>query len=328
MSEEAFLQLSESIQMYLVTIARLREDGLPVPLSELARELSVSPVSVNEMCRKLQDQGLVTYWPYKGALLTPEGERRALYILRRHRLWEVLLVDKLGLSYGQAHEAACHLEHTTPELVADRLDVYLGHPAVNPVGQSIPRPDGSLPTRQLIPLSSVFAGQRGHVVRCDVTGAVSDFLHVQGLRPGVTVTVLAKGETNLLVQVNGAQIALMSSLAEAIWIEPEDQRAEETILRRDPQKEEGMKAKSKAQLIRIPLSELQVGRQGVVVRVGGEGSAKRRMMDMGLVPGAKVEVLRVAPLGDPIEFDVRGYGLSLRKSEAKSITVEVSVENA
>jgi len=82
--------------MYLVTIARLREGDRPLPLSRLAKELSISPISANEMCRKMQDEELVVYRPYKGVSLTPEGEQRACYVLRRHRLWEVFLVRQLG----------------------------------------------------------------------------------------------------------------------------------------------------------------------------------------------------------------------------------------
>jgi Fe2+ transport system protein FeoA len=84
-----------------------------------------------------------------------------------------------------------------------------------------------------------------------------------------------------------------------------------------------MDTKVEESVRQIPLHKLQAGQKGVVVRVGGKGPARRRMMDMGLVPGSDVEVVRVAPLGDPIEFTVKGYSLSLRKSEAKAITVEV-----
>ena len=87
--------ISDSVQMYLVKLKRLEEEVNPVPLSYLADSLSISPVSVNEMCRKMQDQELIDYQPYKGASLTPEGEREALKILRRHRLWEVFLVEEL-----------------------------------------------------------------------------------------------------------------------------------------------------------------------------------------------------------------------------------------
>jgi ferrous iron transport protein A len=68
---------------------------------------------------------------------------------------------------------------------------------------------------------------------------------------------------------------------------------------------------------------MHVGQTGTVIRVGGQGPARRRMMDMGLVSGAKVKMVRVAPLGDPVEFEVKGYSLSLRKSEARDITVEI-----
>jgi ferrous iron transport protein A len=71
------------------------------------------------------------------------------------------------------------------------------------------------------------------------------------------------------------------------------------------------------------LDKLQAGQTGTIVRVGGQGSARRRMMDMGLVAGARIKMVRVAPLGDPVEFEVKGYSLSLRKSEARDITVEI-----
>jgi len=73
----------------------------------------------------------------------------------------------------------------------------------------------------------------------------------------------------------------------------------------------------------LPLHELKIGQRGTIVQVGGKGPAKRRMMDMGLVAGTEVKVVRVAPLGDPIEFRIKGYSLSLRKSEACNVIVEV-----
>lgn len=74
---------------------------------------------------------------------------------------------------------------------------------------------------------------------------------------------------------------------------------------------------------RLFLKDLKAGQRAVVVRVGGSGQVKRRMMDMGMVPGSEVEVVRVAPFGDPIEFSVKGYSLSLRKTEAANIEVEL-----
>jgi DtxR family transcriptional regulator, Mn-dependent transcriptional regulator len=219
---ETSLALSESMETYLITIARLRVDDQPVPLSQLAEMLSISPVSVNEMCRKLQDQGFAVYQPYKGVSLTPEGEQRAYYILRRHRLWEVFLVQKLSFNYKEAHEAACQLEHSTPNLVADRLDAFLEYPSVNPEGEPIPKADGVLPTRSLLPLPEIFAGQQCHVIRCDANQAGCAFLDEHGVRPGATLTLLATVDDSLLVQVDKVQISLARTLAEWITVELKD----------------------------------------------------------------------------------------------------------
>lgn len=331
MAEIHISPLSESVQMYLVTIARLRADGQPVPLSELAEALSVSPVSVNEMCRKLQDQGLVLYRPYQGVSLTPEGEQQAYYILRCHRLWEVFLVERLGFDYDQAHEAACQLEHVTSDLLIERLDAFLGHPSVNPKGEPIPRADGSLPVRTVVPLAALSVGQRGHVVRCEVSDAAQAFLDERGLRPGASLTVMTTADDGLLLEVKGAYISLARALAEDIWVEMDEKR-NETGGGRPPQstlkEEPKMETNNQHSVNQVPLNKLSAGQRGIVVRVGGRGPVKRRMMDMGLVPGTEVKVVRVAPLGDPVEFEVKGYSLSLRKSEAQYVIVEVPAGEA
>lgn len=330
MIDTIYAALSESVQMYLVTIARLRENGQPVPLFRLADTLSISPVSVNEMCRKLQDQGLVVYQPYKGALLTDEEEQRACYILRRHRLWEVLLVEKLGFEYDEAHDVACQLEHATPNHLADRLDAFLEYPVVNPRGEPIPRNDGRVPVRPVIALTALAAGQQGHVVRCDVDGAARAFLDVQGIRPGAGLVVLATAEGGVLIQVGAAHISLARNLAEAVQVETEGKEGTYPAeVQRKPtpiaknEEASNMQVKDEIMVRHVPLNTLRVGQRGIVVRVGSKGPVKRRMMDMGLVPGSEVSVRRVAPLGDPVEFTVKGYSLSLRKSEAQEIEVEV-----
>jgi DtxR family Mn-dependent transcriptional regulator len=217
--DEPVLTVSESMEMYLVTIARLRVENQPVPLSQLAEMLSISPVSVNEMCRKLHDQGFAVYQPYKGVSLTPEGQQRAYYILRRHRLWEVFLVQKLGLSFEEAHDAACELEHSTPRRVADRLEAFLEDPAANPEGEPIPRADGVLPPSAWILLAELPVGRSCHMIRCQASQAERDFLHEHGVRPGAALTVLAAADEGLLVGVGGAQISIAHGLAETITVE-------------------------------------------------------------------------------------------------------------
>jgi DtxR family Mn-dependent transcriptional regulator len=212
-------EISESMQMYLVTVARLREGNEPVPLSQLADALSVSAVSVNEMCRKLQDQGLLVYQPYKGAWLTAEGERRAHYILRRHRLWEVFLVKELGFGFEQAHEAACQLEHSTADVVADRLEAFLGNPRANPEGLAIPAANGALPRRELLPLSEMAAGECGHVVNVVARDAGKAFLIAHGVSSGAPLTVLAVGDQGMLLETGSARVSLSTELAAAVTVE-------------------------------------------------------------------------------------------------------------
>lgn len=337
--------LSESMQMYLITIARLREGDEPVPLSLLADTLSISPVSVNEMCRKLQDQDLVVYRPYKGATLTEEGDRRACRILRSHRLWEVLLMERLGFGYDDAHAIACQLEHATTGMLADRLDRYLSYPAVNPLGELIPRCDGLPEPPPTLPLTALHAGQRAQVLTCDLTGAPAAYLVEQGLRPGVWLQVAATAPDGMLVQLGARYVSLAHDLVKAIQVQAEtsaesvsswvsleaakengvetSNKIEESIKEKN-NKEQDVAERQQGKVKQMTLDRLQVGQRGVVVHVGSIGSVRRRMMDMGMVPGSEVRVKRVAPLGDPIEFEVKGYSLSLRKSEAKAIQVQVN----
>lgn len=214
--------LTESSQMYLLEIARLRDGDEPVPLSRLAEELSVSPVSVNEMCRKLQEQGLVIYRPYKGASLTPEGERQAHRVLQKHRLWEVFLVEKLGYAYEEAHEAACQLEHGTSDPLAQRLDEFLDRPSANPLGQPIPRPDDEIPLRKTLPLTEMSVGGKGHVVQYeDDSSLPCDFLRERGLRPGSCFKVLITTRDSMLIETPKGQVSLARNLAKAISVEPD-----------------------------------------------------------------------------------------------------------
>ncbi len=324
--------LSESMEMYLVTIARLRqEDHQPVPLSQLAEALSVTPVSVNEMCRKLQESGYLIYRPYKGAVLTETGEKFATYVLRRHRLWEVFLIEKLHLDYKEANEAACALEHVITDEIIDRLDEYLDFPTVDPRGLPIPSSNGDQRKQNSVPLSEVPVGRCGHVLRCGVSEEVKKFLSKYNVRAGIIIKVVAAGENDILVQTNHELITLSNDIAEKISValsqgdenfHYEQEISEKASEKTDIEEYMQMDSDKDNSIEQIPLSTLKKGQHGIIVKVGGKGPVKRRMMDMGVVPGSEISVVRVAPFGDPIEFSIKGYSLSLRKSEAEKITVE------
>lgn len=210
--------LSDSKEMYLVTIARLRETDQPVPLSQLAEALSVTSVSVNEMCRKLQDQGYLVYQPYQGAWLTDSGEMLAYDTLRRHRLWEVFLVDKLGFDFSDAHEIACKMEHAVTDLVTDRLEKYLGFPCVNPIGYPIP--NRRQRKRDVPPahLTEMLVGERGVVLKIDLAESASDFLKETGIEPGQYISIAGVGDNNWLIQINQDFVTISKELAQLIWV--------------------------------------------------------------------------------------------------------------
>jgi DtxR family Mn-dependent transcriptional regulator len=216
---------SENIQMYLVDILRLSKQGQPVPLSQLATALSVSPISVNQMCRKLQDEGLLTYVPYKGVSITPSGKGLAVRVLRHHRLWEVFLVDHLRMKWEEAHETACRLEHDTTDEVIERLACFLGHPRVNPRGEPIPAGAGVLEAATTMSLAEMRAGQTGTWAQCASDETSRDFLARAGLRAGATFRVMAVERESMLLEVNGQNIVLSHALAAAAQAIPEGQSA-------------------------------------------------------------------------------------------------------
>lgn len=215
--------MSESEEMYLITLTTLEETGCepPIPLSQLAQELSVRPVSANQMVRKLKDAGLVVYAPYKGVSLTTEGRQRALRILRRRRLWEVFFVEKLNLPWSSAAELACQVEHLAPDEAVERLAAFLDEPQVSPQGRPIPKPDSTYPPAGEVPLSQLEIDAPARVSALQADDATLVFLHSQGIRPGAKITLLgAGGDGALLADVEERRIFLTPTLAEAIRVQP------------------------------------------------------------------------------------------------------------
>lgn len=211
--------LSESVEMYLLRIALLQDGAKPVPISTLAEELAVSPVSANQMCRKLAERGVVTYEPYRGVTLTPQGEAVALRVLRKRRLWEVFLAEKLGMEPHLAEEMACRFEHVTPDLLAERLSGYLGNPALSPQGEPIPASDGSALRRPRLALMQIAAGQCGQVVGIAGDETTRTFLRTQGVSTGVILRTLATAsDGSMLLLTPSGQISLAAELVQLIEV--------------------------------------------------------------------------------------------------------------
>jgi len=138
------LNFSTSEENYIKAIFHLQKEDGTVTTNELARELQTRPASVTDMMKKLRTKKLLHYEAYQGFRLSQEGKKVALNIIRRHRLWEYFLAEKLKFSWDEVHEVAEDLEHVSSKKLVDKLDEFLGFPRVDPHGDPIPDQDGKI----------------------------------------------------------------------------------------------------------------------------------------------------------------------------------------
>jgi len=204
--------------MYVITLARAVESGRsePIPMPVVASALDVSVASANEMVRKLASRDLVTYEPYRGVGLTAAGRAVANRVLRTRRLWATFLADQLGFSPTEADDQACQLEHATAPAAVDRLAVFLGDPETDPLGSPIPGRGSSRSVGvKATTLSEVMVGCDGEVMAIRTPGAARVFLAGEGIEVGTTVTMLASGESGVLVNARNP-VSLTHELAHTI----------------------------------------------------------------------------------------------------------------
>ncbi len=184
-------RLTASVEDYLKAIFRLSQDGGPVATSDIAEWLNFSAPSVSGMVKRLSELGLLEHIPYKGVELTAAGRRAALRTLRRHRIIETYLVEKLGYAWDSVHPEAERLEHAVSESLIERMALTLGNPAFDPHGDPIPQADGSMTEVETIPLSEVPLNSAVEVLRVMTSEPERlRYLAKLGLKPGSTLYVL------------------------------------------------------------------------------------------------------------------------------------------
>ena len=142
------LNFSASEENYIKAIFHLQEESGTVTTNALAGKLATKAASVTDMMKKLSAKKLLHYKPYYGFTLSAEGKKAALFIVRRHRLWEYFLSQKLGFEWEEVHSLAEELEHVSSKKLIDRLDEYLGFPLYDPHGDPIPDSRGRLTVRE------------------------------------------------------------------------------------------------------------------------------------------------------------------------------------
>jgi DtxR family Mn-dependent transcriptional regulator len=183
----------ESAEMYLKTIAEFADLREFVPITSIAERLGISTVSASEMIHRLEDRGLLHHTPYKGVQLTRLGTKKANMVIRNHRLWEIFLVDKLGIAWENVHEHACRLEHAVNDEVINALDRFLENPETCPHGNPIPDQNGKIPRVTGAQLINLDVGESGVILRIlpnDDYDVLCHYLATREIKPGVEITVI------------------------------------------------------------------------------------------------------------------------------------------
>ena len=183
--------LSYSEENYLKAIYKLKEySSTKITTNAIASVVATAPASVTDMLQKLAEKKLVNYERYQGVSLTSQGKKSAVSVIRKHRLWEFFLVEKLGYNWDEVHEIAEQLEHIQSESLVKKLYTFLGKPKWDPHGDPIPDEKGNFSSQKTIPLSSAATNEK--LIISGVVDHKSDFLQYldkNGLSLGKKITI-------------------------------------------------------------------------------------------------------------------------------------------
>lgn len=218
--------LSKAEQNHLKVIYKLAgqsEDG--VNTNDIAFQLEIKAASVTGMLRKLSSKKLINYEKYYGVRLTDKGQKLAIDIVRKHRLWEVFLSDKLGYTWKEVHDIAEELEHIGDEELINRLDKYLGFPKMDPHGDPIPGKNGKYKTKTPISISKI--NRSGHYVVSGFENNSHSFLQLiqkSGMIPGTIIKIEYNKEITEAFEiiVNRKSIFLSKEISNKIFVLPHD----------------------------------------------------------------------------------------------------------
>ncbi|MGD2068157.1 MAG: metal-dependent transcriptional regulator [Gemmatimonadota bacterium] len=183
-------RLTPSVEDYLKAVFALSERGEPAATSALAETLDVQPASVSGMVKRLAEADLVEHVPYRGVRLTDVGRGEALRIIRRHRILETYLVERLGYAWEDVHDEAERLEHAASDTLVDRMAAALENPSHDPHGAPIPTSKGEIEEVEFATLAEADRGAAVHIrAVADEDAERLRYLEARGLKPGVLLHV-------------------------------------------------------------------------------------------------------------------------------------------
>ncbi|WP_439127855.1 metal-dependent transcriptional regulator [Polaribacter sp.] len=212
-----------SEENYLKTIyhlALITSGGIST--NAIAEQLETKASSVTDMIKKLSEKKVLIYKKYKGVTLTIFGTKTAANIVRKHRLWEVFLVEKLNFSWDEVHDVAEQLEHIKSAKLINQLDSFLGFPTHDPHGDPIPDSDGNLKTIEKSLLSTLVKNESGICVGVDDSSSeFLQFLDKKGITLGKKITVLEKEDfdNSLSILIENKKLSISNKIANNLYIQ-------------------------------------------------------------------------------------------------------------
>ncbi len=280
----------------------------PATLESLAGALGLSGRAAAELVDRLGRLNLLQH-DDSALRLTPDGRRDALRVIRIHRLWERYLADETGLDAREWHAHAEHREHGTSDQQAEALAATLGYPRFDPHGDPIPMASGEVPPHQGMPLTQLPPDQAAEIVHIeDEPEAVFAQIAAAGLVPGMRVRVLDHSPQRIRLEAEADEVVLAPVVAANVTVVTIEGPADVGTMTR--------------------LSTLSLGESADVVALATScrGAQRRRLLDLGLVPGTRVTSELRGPSGDPTAYRIRGALIALRSDQASHIFVHKQAE--
>ena len=208
---------------YLKTIYQLsKEDDSVVTTNGIAEVMNTKAASVTDMLKKLAEKQLINYIKYQGATLTESGHQTATAIVRKHRLWEVFLVEKLDFKWDEVHDIAEELEHINSAELIERLNKFLEFPTIDPHGDPIPDSNGKIRQMPFIKINKMKPGQQGKISGVSEHSAIFlQYLEKSGLTLGTTIEIVEIMEFDgsiTLIFDNNKKISISREVAKNLLV--------------------------------------------------------------------------------------------------------------
>jgi DtxR family Mn-dependent transcriptional regulator len=220
------LKYTSSQENYLKAIYHLQNTGDSATTNGLADSMRTSAASVTDMLKKLREQKLLLYERYKGFRLTQEGRKVAVQIIRKHRLWEYFLVEKLMFEWDEVHDMAEELEHVSSKKLIERLDAYLNFPQSDPHGDPIPDGQGKFSIQHQVKLADLPLNKAAHVsCIASQTKEMLDLLRQKNIRIGTRLEIRKKYDYDHSVELrirNQSPVTLSEMVSKNIWVKNEE----------------------------------------------------------------------------------------------------------